>query len=378
MNPNALPFDADAMLARLRPWIECESPTFDTPAMNRMMDLAARDLAAAGATVDRIPGPMGLGDCVRARFPHPRAGEPGILLMSHLDTVHPVGTLAALPFRQDGGRCYGPGICDMKGGAFASLEAVVQLAKAGIATPLPVTILFTSDEEIGSPGTRDGIIMEEARRQKYVLVPEPGRPGEGVVTGRYAIARFDLEAQGRPSHAGAHLKEGRSAVNAMARQLLAIEDMTGEDCTFSVGVIHGGQWVNCVPTTCRAEALSMAKRQPDLDRGVERMLALSVENPDGTRFSVRRGVTRPVWEPDAGTLRLYELARGIAHEMGFDLPHESAGGGSDANFTGAAGIPSLDGLGVLGGGYHTLGEYIEVDSLPRRGRLMAGLLARLE
>ncbi len=377
MNIAALPFDTDETLAGLRRWIECESPTFDTPAVNRMMDLAADDLAGAGAAVRRIPGPMGLGDCLLADFPHPRRGEPGILMMSHLDTVHPVGTLDALPFRREGEICYGPGILDMKGGAFAGLRAIVELARAGIATPLPVSVLLTSDEEIGSPGTRD-LIMENAGRHRYVLVPEPGRPGNGVVTGRYAIARYDLLAEGKPSHAGSRLKEGRSAIGLMARQILAIEPMSDDDCTFSVGVIEGGRWVNCVSTTCRAEALSMAKRQADLDRGVERMLALSGPRPDGTRFTVTRGVTRPVWEPDGGTMRLYEVAQEVARDLGFTIGHGSAGGGSDANFTGAAGIPSLDGLGLLGAGYHTLEEHIEVASLAQRGRLMAGLLAWLD
>ncbi len=376
MDLNALSLDTEALLAGLRPWIECESPTFDTAAVNRMMDLAAADTAAAGAAITRIPGPKGLGDCVLGEFPHPRRGEPGILVMSHLDTVHPVGTLEKLPFRRDGSRCYGPGILDMKGGAYAALQAISALANAGVATPLPVSVLYTSDEEIGSPGTRD-IIMEQAGRRRFVLVPEPGRSGDAVVTGRYAIARFDLLAEGRPSHAGARLKDGRSAVSMMARQLLAIEAMSDDDCTFSVGVIHGGQWVNCVPTTCRAEALSMAKRQSDLDRGVERMLALTMREEDGTGFTVSRGVTRPVWEPDAATLALYETARGVAGELGWPLDHGSAGGGSDANFTGAAGIASLDGLGLLGAGYHTLEEHIEIDSLPRRIRLMAGLMARL-
>lgn len=368
--------DTDAMLDGLKRWVECESPTFDVAAVNRMMDLVEADLKAVGATVTRFPGPPGLGDCVRGDFPHPRRGEPGILVMSHLDTVHPVGTLKALPFRRDGGRCYGPGILDMKGGAYAGLQAIVALAKAGIETPLPISVLYTSDEEIGSPGTRE-LIMEQARQHRYILVPEPGRPENGVVSGRFAIARFNLLAEGRPSHAGSTLKDGRSAINLMARQLIAIEAMTDEDCTFSVGVIHGGQWVNCVATTCQAEALSMAKRQSDLDRGVERMLALSAANPDGTRFTVTRGVTRPVWEPDAETLRLFGVAREIAGEIGFELTHASAGGGSDANFTGAEGIASLDGLGLLGAGYHTLGEYIEIESLALRTRLMAGMLTRL-
>jgi glutamate carboxypeptidase len=375
MNPTNLPFDADAMLAGLRPWIECESPTYDAAAVNRMMDLAARDLALMGARIERIPGRMGFGDCVRARFPHPKEDEPGVLVMGHMDTVHPVGTLAALPFGRDGERCYGPAICDMKGGNYVALEAIRQLARAGIETPLPVTVLFTPDEEVGTPSTRD-IVEAEAARHRFVLVPEPATSEAGVVTGRYAIARFKLETVGRPSHAGARLAEGRSAIRAMARRIIEIEAMTSDDCTFSVGVVHGGQWVNCVATTCRAEALSMAKRQADLDQGVERMLALT-GTADDVAFTVTRGVTRPVWEPDAASLALYETARGIAKGLGFDIPHKSAGGGSDGNFTGAMGIPTLDGLGVQGAGYHTLEEHILVDSLVQRGRLMAGLLATL-
>ncbi len=258
----------------------------------------------------------------------------------------------------------------MKGGNYLTLEAIRQLARASFTTPLPITVLFTPDEEVGTPSTRD-IIEAEAARNKYVLVPEPGRENNGVVTGRYAIARFNLEAIGKPSHAGATLSSGRSAIREMARQVLAIDGMTTADCTFSVGIVHGGQWVNCVATTCTGEALSMAKRQTDLDRGVERMLALSGTNDDVT-FKVTRGVTRPVWEPDAGTMALYEKAKGIAAQLGQTLPHGSAGGGSDGNFTGAMGIPTLDGLGVRGADAHTLNEHIIVDSLAERGRLMAG------
>lgn len=374
-DPNTLPFNADAMLAGLRPWIECESPTFDAAAVERMLDLAARDLVVAGARIERIAGRMGFGGCLRATFPH-QSTEPGILVMGHMDTVHPVGTLAKLPFRRDGENCYGPAIQDMKGGNYLSLEAIRQLARAGIKTNLPVTFLFTPDEEVGSPSTRD-VIEAEAARHKYVLVPEPGRPDGGVVTGRYAIARFNLEATGRPSHAGSRPGEGRSAIREMARQLIAIEDMTTADCTFSVGVINGGTWVNCVTTTCTGEALSMAKKQEDLDHGVEAMLALRASSND-VQFQVTRGVTRPVWEPDAKGMALYDHARRIANRLGFDIAHQSSGGGSDGNFTGAMGIPTLDGLGVQGAGAHTLEEHIEVASLARRGKLMAGLLASLE
>ena len=376
MNPANLPFDTDAMLQGLRVWVEQESPTWDTAAVNAMLDLAARDMAIMGATIERIAGRQGFGGCIRARFPHPKFGEPGILIAGHLDTVHPVGTLKNLPWRREGNKCFGPGIFDMKGGNYLSLEAIRQLARASIETPLPITILFTPDEEVGTPSTRD-IIEAEAARNKYVLVPEPGRPNNGVVTGRYAIARFNLEAIGKPSHAGATLSSGRSAIREMARQIIAIDAMTGDDCTFSVGIVHGGQWVNCVATTCSGEALSMAKRQDDLDRGVERMLALSGTS-DGVTFKVTRGVTRPVWEPDAGTLSLFEKAKGLAKMLDIDLTHGSAGGGSDGNFTGAMGIPTLDGLGVRGADAHTLNEHIEIDSLVERGRLMAGLLATLD
>ncbi len=376
MDPNALPFDADAMLAGLREWVECESPTFDATAVNRMMDMASRTLVLSGGRIERIPGRMGYGDCVRASFPHATPNVPGILIMGHLDTVHPIGTLGSLPFRRDGNRAYGPGILDMKGGNFLALEAIRQLQRAGIGTKLPLTVLFTSDEEVGSPSTRD-LIEAEASRHAYVLVPEPARPDGGVVTGRYAIARFNLEATGRPSHAGSNPGAGRSAIREMARKLIEIEDMTTESCTFSVGVVHGGQWVNCVTTTCKGEALSMAKRQEDLDRGVAAMLDLRASSNE-VQFKITRGVTRPVWEADAAGMVLYEKARTIAQGLGYHIASQSSGGGSDGNFTGAMGIPTLDGLGVAGAGAHTLGEHIEIDSLAYRGKLLAGLLATLE
>ncbi|MGC1502739.1 MAG: M20/M25/M40 family metallo-hydrolase [Sulfitobacter sp.] len=378
MRPLDLPFDTEEMLAGLRPWIECESPTWDAQAVNRMMDIAAYDLAALGAQVERIPGRMGFGGSVRARLPHPDRGRvPGILIAGHMDTVHPIGTLEVLPFKRDGDICYGPGLMDMKGGNYISLEAIRQLIRAGISTPLPVTVLFTPDEEVGTPSTR-ALIEAEAARHAYVLVPEPGHDDGGVTIGRYAIARFNLRTLGAPSHAGARLKDGKSAIAAMARRIIEIEDMTGPDCTFSVGVIHAGQWVNCVSSYCDAEALSMAKKQEDLDDGVARMLALQGEQ-NGVNFQVTRGVTRPVWHPDTpGTAKIFGIAKGIAKELGFEMKGRSQGGGSDGNFTGAMGVPTLDSLGVRGAGLHTLNEHIHIDSLTERARLMAGLLTRLE
>lgn len=376
MNPAHLPFDADAMFDGLRVWVECESPTYDAAAVNRMMDIVSRDLVIAGARIERVAGRMGFGDCIRATFPHATPNVPGILLMGHLDTVHPVGTLRKLPLHRQGNRAWGPGILDMKGGNYLSVEAIRQLARAHVATTLPLTVLFTSDEEVGSPSTRD-LIEAEASRHQYVLVPEPARADGGVVTGRYAIARFNLEATGRPSHAGSRPGDGRSAIREMARKVIEIEDMSTEDCTFSVGVIRGGQWVNCVANTCTGQALTMAKRQEDLDRGVAQMLALRASSND-LQFKVTRGVTRPVWEPNAKGMALYDVARRIALDLGYDVRSQSSGGGSDGNFTGAMGITTLDGLGVAGAGAHTLDEHILIDSLAYRGKLMAGLLASLQ
>ena len=365
--------DLENMVDELSAWVRTESPTFDAAAVARMVDMAARDLALMGARIETIPGRMGYGPCLRATFPHPRAGaEPGVLVMGHLDTVHPIGTLEALPWRREGNRVYGPGVYDMKGGNFIAVEAIRQLLRAGIATARPVTVLFTSDEEVGSPSTRD-LIEAEAARHAVVLVPEPARPDGGVVTGRYAIARFNLRTIGKPSHAGARLADGRSAIREMCRQVVAIEAMTTEAATYSVGVIQGGQWVNCVATTCDAESLSMAKRQEDLDEAVQRMLSLKPTGND-VQLVVTRGVTRPVWEPDARVMALYGTARGIASRIGFDISHQSSGGGSDGNFTGAMGILTLDGLGVQGAGGHTLEEHLLLDSLVPRAKLLAGLL----
>ena len=375
-SPAALPFEPELILAGLRTWVECESPTFDAAAVNRMMDLASRDLAMMGAQIERIPGMMGLGDCVRARFAHPHRGEPGVLVLGHLDTVHPVGTLAQLAGQRDGERCFGPGILDMKGGNYLALEAIRVLQQASWQTPLPITILLTSDEEIGSVSTRS-LIEAEASRQKYVLVPEPGRRDGGVVTGRYAIGRFKLTAIGQPSHAGLRPSEGRSAIREMAHQIIAIDAMTGEDSTFSVGVVHGGTWVNCVATNCSAEVLNMSKSEPAFGRARERLLALRPVDPK-VRLIVKSTVSRPMWRTSERDLVLYGQARQIAQDLGFAIPHQYSAGGSDANFTGAMGVTTLDGLGPLGDGPHTLEEHIIVESLRDRGRLFAGLLAMLQ
>ncbi len=370
-------FDCQTIVDGLEPWVKCESPTWDSEAVNKMMDLAAIKCADLGATIERIPGSMGFGGSLRARFPHSKIGQPGIMVSGHFDTVHPVGTLSKNPFRQENGKVYGPGIQDMKSGNYITLEAIKGLQEAGIETKLPIVILFTPDEEVGTPSTRT-LIELEAKRSKYVLCPEPAHQDNGVTTGRYAIARFHLTAEGKPSHAGARLDEGISAVRELAKRIIEIEEMTADSLTFSCNNLASGEWVNCVPSYATADCLSMAKTQEDLDEGIERLLKLSgVRN--GVNFQIKRGVTRPVWEPGLpGTLDLYAKARSISKEIGLEMPHRSQGGGSDANFTGALGIPSLCSLGIKGEGLHTLKEYIYEDSIVPRTRILAGLLSTLE
>ena len=371
-------FSADALLAELTEWVRIESPTYDAATVNRMEDLIASRIGALGFSVERVPGRDGLGDILRCR----RAGRsngPGILIIAHADTVHPVGTLAnKLPIRREGDKCYGPAIYDMKGGtvlALAALKAVMDFGRLN----LPVTIVINPDEEIGSPTSR-ALIEEEARNHKYVLIPEPAKGERGdVTTGRHAFQRFFLTTHGRPAHSGWTNKDGRSAVRVMAQIIEELESRSDFDNgpTFAVSVVHGGQWVNCVPMTCTAQALCVS-RDPATFAEIGRVLDGLVGTRSDVRIEVERGPVRPLWAAHAGTVALYERARRIAGDIGFDLGHGQHGGGSDGNFTGAMGVATLDGLGVMGAGAHTHEEHILVSSLVPRATLLARLIAELE
>jgi glutamate carboxypeptidase len=370
-----LAFDSKEMARGLRGWVTHESPSYDPAAVEAMLALAAREMAILGAEVQHIVGTGGFAGCVKAVFPHPRQHHPGILIAGHMDTVHPVGTLAHFPWREEGEFCFGPGVLDMKAGNYLSLEAIRQLRKIGYTTPLPVTVLFTGDEEVGTPANRN-IVEAEAVRQRYVLVPEPARRNGGVVTGRYAIARFNLATRGKASHGGLRLDEGISAIREMAHQILAIEGLTDDQVGFNVGVVRGGQWANCVATHCEAKVLVSATTDEALARAAEKMKALRPKNP-AVELGMEQDVVRPVWTTNEETWQLYRHASALARRLGFEIPHQNSGGGSDGNFTGALGVPTLDGLGARGDGPHTLNEHIVTESLAERGRLMAALLATL-
>lgn len=371
--------DGEEILAGIREWVMIETPSHDGVAVNRLVDVVARRMAALGAEIARTPGCDGFGDILRARMPWGGTG-PGILILSHLDTVHPAGTLAgALPWRREGDSAFGPGIYDMKGGAYLAYYALRHLVRAGRSAALPVTILFVPEEEVGSPSSR-AAIERAAAASKYVLVTEPARDGGKVVTARKGVARFDIRIKGRPSHAGLRHQDGRSAIREMARQILAIEAMTdyARGITTNVGVVAGGTGVNVVPAECSA---GVDLRFPDAASGDElsgRILSLRAADPD-IEVTVTGGINRPAYVKDAGIARLFEHARQLAAEIGFDLEDVPlTGGGSDGNFTAAMGIPTLDGLGVDGKGAHSHEEQLYVSSLEPRARLWLRLLETLE
>ena len=368
-------FDAEEIAAGIAAWAAIESPSYDAAAVNRMMDLAAANMRELGAAVERIAGTEGRGDAVRARFAW---GEgPGILVLGHLDTVHLVGTLAeSLTVRRDGDRLYGPGVLDMKGGMYLAVHAIGKVIAQHGRLNLPVTFLFIPDEEIGSPTTR-ALIESEARAHRYVLVPEPGKEDK-FVTGRHAFLRYILHTYGRPAHAGVAQGVGRSAISVMARLIAEVEGFSDLDreITYRVGVIEGGSFVNVIPTECHAQVLCVAPTREAFAEVQARMAGLTSPDPE-VRLEVEAGPVRPLFQAHEATLELYEVARRVAAGIGLNLSHGQFGGGSDGNFTGALGLPTLDGLGVCGQGVHTKEEHLYVSSLVPRARLLADLYVAL-
>ena len=376
MTNNAI--ELGAMIDGIRRWVEIESPTQSKSAVNKMIDLVQSDVSGLPVKVERVPGKNGFADNLIVR--NTAAGEgPGILIMSHIDTVHPIGTLAgALPFRRDGDKLYGPGLFDMKGGAYLALEAFRHVARAKSAK-LPVTFLFTPDEEVGSPTSR-ALIESEAKKSRYVLVTEPARDGGKIVTSRKGVGRFEVKAIGVPAHSGARHQDGRSAIKEMARQVLAIEGLTDytRGVTTTVGVIAGGTAPNVIPQHCR---ITVDLRVRDVAAGEEfeaKILGLKPVDP-GVKLEVTGGMNRPPFEKSAAIDVLFRHAQALARDIGFDLQHtEMTGGGSDGNFTAALGVPTLDGLGIDGDGAHTEWEHGLISSIEPRTLLMRGLLETLQ
>jgi glutamate carboxypeptidase len=360
-------FDLDVMLADLAGLVEVESPSLQ-------VDAVERSAAAVAALIERRVGsgaelvPSASGSHVHWRG----GGPPRVLLVGHHDTVFPLGTLAARPFRVRDGHATGPGVFDMKGGIVLGVHAVAALAdRSG------VELLFTADEEVGSGASR-ALIEARAEACGAVLVLEPGADGGALKTARKGTGGFEVTVHGRAAHAGLEPEKGVNALVEAAIQVLAISELAdrARGTTVTPTVARAGTADNVVP----AEAtIRVDVRVSELEEGARveaAMAALSTFDPEA-RLEVAGGVNRPPM-PEQATAELFALAQKVAAEAGLPSPTGVAvGGGSDGNFTAALGIPTLDGLGAVGGGAHADHEFVVVDTMIERARLLAALVGSL-
>ena len=351
-----------------------ESPSGDVAALNRCGAALAHHMTALGARVTPIAAP-GAGDHLRAEF---GSGESQVLVLGHFDTVWPVGQLALMPLRRHDGRLYGPGTFDMKAGIAQALLAVRAILDSGRHQPHRVVMLWTTDEEVGSTTSR-GLVEAEARRSRAVLVLEPSLPGGAVKTARKGVGEFRVRATGIAAHAGVDPTRGASAIHELAWQITHLTGLTdpGAGVTVNVGLISGGSRSNVIAD--RAEAV-VDVRIPTKADAARVTAAITQLVPRDTRVSleVTGAIDRPPLERTAQVAALFDLAAALAAEMGQTLAEGATGGGSDGNFTGALGIPTLDGLGAEGDGAHALHEHVLVDSLAFRAALVAGLILNVK
>jgi glutamate carboxypeptidase len=369
------PFASDTILAGIRRWVEIETPT-DTPEqVNALMSVVTEEIRDLPVMIERVAGVNGCGDHLVVRSTWGQ-DKPGILVLSHLDTVHPMGFIQRLPFKVEGDSAFGPGIYDMKGGAYIAFHAFRELCATSDRSPLGITHIFTSDEEIGSPTSR-ALIEKEGRKAKYVLVTEPARDGGKIVTGRKGVGRFEVFIKGVPAHAGSKPEDGRSAIRELANVIQALEAMNDRKrgVSVNVGVVRGGTRPNVTPEEAYAEVDLRVPSFADADEFVGRILGLTSKT-EGVTVRVTGALNRPPYEKSNSGASLYEHAKTLAAELGFDLVDTHTGGGSDGNFT-AAQTATLDGLGVDGKGAHTHYEQLYVSSLEPRARLLHRLYQTL-
>jgi glutamate carboxypeptidase len=369
------PFDSSSILDGIRRWVEIETPTEAPEQVNRLATMVADGYRDLPATIERVAGHSGCGDHLVARSSWGQHA-PGILVLSHLDTVHPMGFIERLPFRIEGDSAFGPGIYDMKGGAYLAYHAFRQICAAPERSPLGVTQLYVSDEEIGSPTSR-ALIEAEGRKAKYVLVTEPARDGGKIVTGRKGVARFEIFVHGVPAHAGTRPADGRSAIRELANIIQTLEAMNDlkRGVSVNVGVIRGGTRPNVIAEEAYAEVDMRVPSIADADDLVPRILNLK-SRTEGVSVKVTGELNRPPYEKGNAGAALYEHAKTLAADIGFDLVDTFTGGGSDGNFT-APHTATLDGLGVDGKGAHTHYEQMYISSIEPRARLLYRLYQTL-
>src|SRR5471032_1241569 len=375
MLTTANPFDSKTILDGIRRWVEIETPTEAPEQVNKLADLVASGYRDLPATVERVAGHSGCGDHLVARSSWGQ-DVPGILVLSHLYTVHPLGFIERLPFRIEGDSAFGPGIYDMKGGAYLAFHAFRQLCADPARSALGVTQLYVSDEEIGSLTSR-ALIEAEGRKAKYVLVTEPARDGGKIVTGRKGVARFQIFVRGVPAHAGTRPEDGRSAIRELANIIQTLDAMNDlkRGVSVNVGVIRGGTRPNVIAEEAYAEVDMRVPSIADAEELAPRILNLKSRS-EGVSVKVTGELNRPPYEKGNAGAALYEHAKTLAADIGFELVDTFTGGGSDGNFT-APHTATLDGLGVDGQGAHTHYEQLYISSIEPRARLLHRLFQTL-
>ncbi|MEO6237003.1 MAG: M20 family metallopeptidase [Vicinamibacterales bacterium] len=358
----------DDTVAAIETLVRLESPSTDKAAVDRCGAVLADLLRAAGGEVQVLPQ-AGSGDHLCARFHGP---GPPVMLLGHFDTVWPLGTLARMPLRRDGDRLHGPGVFDMKAGIAIAIAAVKAL-RATRGSPA-VTMVWTADEEVGSVTSR-GIVETEAGQAAAVLVLEPALPGGALKTARKGCGEFELIVRGLAAHAGLDPGKGASAIHELAAQILGIEKLQdlSRGISVNVGLISGGSRANVVAEEARA-TIDVRAPTRETAEAVEAGLRALHPGRQGTRLTLRGGFERPPMERTAAVAGLFARASFVASCLGRELSEGSAGGGSDGNFTAAAGVPTLDGLGPIGDGAHAAHEHVVISALPWRVALLAGLL----
>lgn len=358
----------------LRQLVELESPTLEKGAVDKCGGFLKAELEAAGARVEVIPQEK-YGNFLRAEI---GTGEKQILVLCHFDTVWPVGQLKTMPCVEKDGSLWGPGVFDMKAGVMYTLAALKAIKELGLKPGKKLVLLYNTEEEMGSPNSRP-YIEQEALRSDAVLVLEPSTPPTaGLKTSRKGVGMFNIKVEGRPSHAGGNPKGGISAVEEMARQVLKLHSLTDyEKGTYvNVGTINGGTRRNVVAAEASAEIDLRATTMAEADRAVKAILGLTPFHPEA-KVTVTGGMNRPPMERTDAIVRIFEVARSMAAEMGFEVVESHTGGGSDGNFTAGLGIPTLDGLGAVGDGAHAYDEHTEIAPIPGRAALLTRLMVTL-
>ena len=365
-------FSTSSMLNLLKKLVETESPSSNKAAVDRVGAIVAEECRSLGAQVSIQPQ-TAAGDHIVANFAG-QAGKP-IILLSHMDTVFPLGTLVKMPFYSKDDKTFGPGVLDMKGGIVIGLEAIRALQQAGISTSHPLIAVFTSDEEIGSQTSR-ALIEQTCRDAEMVFVLESGLLDGSLKTWRKGVGDFLVKARGRAAHSGGDHEKGRNAIEEMAHQILAIQKMTDYErgTTLNVGVIRGGFAANVVPDECEIDVDMRVLQPGEAERIQAAMLALKPVL-EGTSLEVSGALNRPPLPYNEINQAAFEKASQIANSrLGLELRAGGSGGGSDGNFVAPLGVPVLDGMGAIGAEYHSEREYIFTDSLADRARLLAVLL----